>query len=71
VFASARLADAAMTDGAAKIAVLTAMIIAICASWLVAGSSFASLLRNPRRARVVNVGLAIALVAATALALLH
>jgi threonine/homoserine/homoserine lactone efflux protein len=71
VFASARLADAAMTDGAAKIAVLTAMIIAICASWLVAGSSFASLLRDPRRARIVNIGLAVALVGATALALLH
>lgn len=71
VFASARLADAATTDAATKIAVLAAMIVAICASWLVAGSSLAWLLRDPRRARVVNAGLAVALVGATALAVLH
>ena len=71
VLASTRLAQTATTDAAAKIAVLTAMIIAICVSWLLAGSSLAPLLRDPRRARLVNVGLAVTLVVATALAVLH
>ena len=71
VFASARLADDTKTDAAAKIVVLTAMIIAICTLWLVAGTSIAPLLREPRRARVVNAALAVALVGATALAVLH
>src|SRR5437879_6468500 len=71
VFASGHLADDTATDAAAKIAVLTAMIIAICAIWLVAGTSIAPLLRDPRRARVVNAALAVALVGATALAVLH
>jgi threonine/homoserine/homoserine lactone efflux protein len=71
VFASAHLADAATTDATAKVAVLTAMIIMICAAWLVAGTSIAPLLRDPRRARLVNVALAVAMVGATALALLH
>ena len=71
VFASGHLADDTKTDAAAKIAVLTAVIIAICAIWLVAGKSIAPLLRDPRRARVVNAALAAALVGATALAVLH
>lgn len=71
VFASGRLADAATVDAAAKIAVLTAMIIAICATWLVAGTSMAPWLRNPRRARLVNATLAVGLVGATAFAVLH
>jgi threonine/homoserine/homoserine lactone efflux protein len=71
VFASAHLAAAATTDAAAKVAVLTAMIIVICTTWLVAGASIAPLLRDPRRARVVNVALAAALVGATAAAVLH
>lgn len=71
VFASGHLADDTKTDAAAKIAVLTAMIIAICAMWLVAGTSIAPFLRDPVRARVVNAALAAALVGATALAVLH
>lgn len=71
VFASTRLADAPGADAAAKIVVLTVMIIVICATWLVAGRSIAPLLRHPRQARVVNAALAVALVGATALALLH
>jgi threonine/homoserine/homoserine lactone efflux protein len=71
VFASARLADVAMTDAAAKIAVLTGMIIVICGTWLVAGASLTPLLREPHRARVVNAALAVTLVGATALAVLH
>jgi threonine/homoserine/homoserine lactone efflux protein len=71
VFASAHLAAAATTDAAAKIAVLTGMIIVINATWLVAGKSLAPLLRDPGRARIVNTTLAAALVGATALAVLH
>jgi threonine/homoserine/homoserine lactone efflux protein len=71
VFASARLAHAATADAAAKVLVLTAMIVLINTTWLVAGSSLAPLLRDARRARVVNVVLATALVGATALALFH
>lgn len=71
VFASAHLAAAPPPDAAAKVAVLTAMIIVICTTWLVAGTTIAPLLRHPRRARFVNAALAVALVAATALAVLH
>ena len=71
VFASAHLADTATTDATAKIGVLTAMIVMICATWLVAGTSIAPLLREPRRARLVNVALGVAVVGATALAVLH
>jgi len=71
VFASLHLADAPTNDAAAKIVVLTVMIIVICATWLVAGTSIAPLLRDPRRARLVNAALAVGLVGATALAMLH
>jgi threonine/homoserine/homoserine lactone efflux protein len=71
VFASVRLADTAAADAAAKVAVLTGVIVVIMAVWLVAGASLAPVLRDPVRARVVNAVLATALVAATALALAH
>jgi threonine/homoserine/homoserine lactone efflux protein len=70
-FASARLAGTATGDAAAKIGVLSAMIVVIMASWVVVGASFAPLLRDARRARVVNLTLAAALVGATALAVVH
>jgi threonine/homoserine/homoserine lactone efflux protein len=68
VFASARLADAAATDAVAKVAVLSVMIVLINGGWLLVGASLAPVLRDARRARVVNVALAAALVGATALA---
>jgi threonine/homoserine/homoserine lactone efflux protein len=71
VFASARLADAATADAVAKVVALTAMIVVICGGWLVAGRSIAPLLRSARRARAVNVAMALAVVAATALAVLR
>ena len=71
VFASTHLADTATTDAAAKIAVLTVMIILICTTWLIAGASLGRLLRDPHRARIINTALAVALVGATALAVLH
>ena len=55
----------------AKVVLLSAMIVLICGGWLVAGRSIAPLLRDRRRARVVNVALATALVVATALAIRH
>ena len=71
VFASARLADSAATDAAAKSAVLAVMIVLIMTAWLLAGASLAPMLRDPRKARVVNRMLAAALVGATGLAVLH
>lgn len=71
VFASARLAVSATADAAAKVALLSAMIVLISVAWLVAGATLAPLLRHPVRARVINVVLATALVGATVLALLR
>jgi threonine/homoserine/homoserine lactone efflux protein len=68
VFASARLAAGTVPDAAVKVGVLAAMIVLINGAWLAAGASLAPLLANPGRSRVVNAGLAVALVAATALA---
>ncbi|HEY2983913.1 MAG TPA: LysE family transporter [Jatrophihabitantaceae bacterium] len=69
VFASARLAHSATVDAAVKAAVLAAMIVLINTVWLIAGASFAPVLREPRRARIVNVVLAVTLIAATAVAI--
>jgi len=71
VLASAHLATNPATDAAAKTSALTVMIILINTGWLIAGASLAPVLRDPRRSRVINVVLAAALVAATALAVIH
>lgn len=71
VFASTRLAADPLADAALKVALLAGMIVLINAAWLLAGASLAPILREPRRSRAVNVILAIALVGATALAVLH
>ena len=71
VFASAHLADSPVPDAGAKVVALTAMIVLINASWLALGATLAPLLRDPRRARVVNVTLAAALVLATVFAVVH
>ncbi len=71
VFASARLADGAAVDAAAKVAVLAVMIVAINTTWLAAGASLAPLLRDARRARFVNGGLAGVLVLAAALTVIR
>ena len=71
VFANARLATTATGDAAAKIVVLSVMIVLIMTAWLIAAASLAPLLRDPHRARIINTALAAALVASTALALLH
>jgi threonine/homoserine/homoserine lactone efflux protein len=69
VFAGARLAETATADAAAKTAILSVMIVLIMAAWLLAGASLASVLRDPKRARVINTALAVALVLTTFLAL--
>ena len=69
VFAGARLSHVAATDGVAKVVVLVVMIVLINATWLVAGASFAPALRDARRARAINVVLAVVLVGAMALAI--
>jgi threonine/homoserine/homoserine lactone efflux protein len=71
VFASARLVDAATADAVAKTFVLAVMIVLIFLGWLFAGASLAPVLRDNRRARVVNVALATALVLTTAAAVLR
>jgi len=71
VFASAHLTTNPAADAAAKTSALTLMIILINTAWLIAGASLAPVLRDPRRSRVINVALAVALVAATALAVVH
>lgn len=68
-FTSASLSAAATTDAAAKVVVLALVIVLFVPGWLVAGASLAPLLRDPRRARAVNV--ALALVASVGLAVLH
>lgn len=68
VFSSTRLAEAALPDATAKLIALALMIVVIMVSWLGAGALLAPLFRHPRRARVMNIGLAVALVATTALA---
>jgi threonine/homoserine/homoserine lactone efflux protein len=71
VFASAHLADSASADAGAKVAALVPMIVVINTVWLVAGSSLAPLLRDPRRSRIANVTMAVVLVVATAFAVVH
>jgi threonine/homoserine/homoserine lactone efflux protein len=71
VFASAHLARPALPDAGAKVALLSAMIVLICVAWLGAGTAIAPLLTDKRRARFVNVALAVMVVGTTSLALLH
>ena len=71
VFTSAHLAANPATDAAAKTSALTLMIIVINTSWLLAGASLGPALRDPRRSRVINIALAVALVAATVVAVAH
>jgi threonine/homoserine/homoserine lactone efflux protein len=71
VYASAHLGSRQVEDAIAKVVILSAMIVLINGGWLLIGSFLAPLLRDAHRARVVNIGLAAALVGATILAVLH
>src|SRR5436190_115413 len=69
--ASAQLAHDATVDAAAKTAILAPLLVDSMSIWLTVGASLAPVLRDRRRARIVNVVLAATLVAATALAVVH
>jgi threonine/homoserine/homoserine lactone efflux protein len=71
VYASAHLGSRQLEDTVAKVVILSATIVLINSTWLVIGSSFAPLLRDAHRARIVNIGLATALIGATVLAVLR
>lgn len=71
VLTSTHLADAPTSDAVAKVALLTVMIVAIHTAWLAAGALIAPMLRRRRSARVVNAALAVALLGATAFALVR
>jgi threonine/homoserine/homoserine lactone efflux protein len=64
VFLSAHVADPPVVDAAVKAAVLTVLIVVVHGGWLAAGRMLAQALRTPRRARTVNVALAVLLVLA-------
>ena len=60
-----------LLDAAAKIALLTGMIVAIHMIWLLLGASLSRFLQDPRVSRIVNISLAILLIAATLVAVLE
>ena len=55
-------------DIAAKMTVLTAIIVAVNVSWLLAGAGLTRFFREPRSNRLINVAFAVLLVASVALA---
>lgn len=66
VFLSAHLAASPVLDASVKIAVLALLIVVVHLLWLAAGRALTPVLTTPRRARVVNVALAVLLVLAMA-----
>lgn len=72
VFAGVSLfQDQRLLDAAVKIALLTGMIVVIHMVWLLVGASLSRFLQNPSVSRIVNVSLAILLIAATVVAVLE
>ncbi|MFO1157706.1 MAG: LysE family translocator [Reyranellaceae bacterium] len=59
-----------MIDVAAKMTLLTLVMVMVNVAWLFAGAALTGLFREPRTNRVINVTFAILLVASVALALL-
>jgi threonine/homoserine/homoserine lactone efflux protein len=57
-------------DVAAKMAVLTLIIVAVNVGWLLAGAGLTRFFRNPRSSRLINIAFAVLLVASVALAFL-
>ena len=60
----------ATLDAAIKIATLFAVIAIVNPTWLIAGATFAKLLRRPRAGRIANIAFAVLLVAAVGASLL-
>lgn len=72
VFAGVSLfQDRQLLDATVKIALLTAMIVAIHMIWLLVGTSLSRFLQHPTVSRVVNISLAILLIVATIVAVLE
>ncbi|HMG50894.1 MAG TPA: LysE family translocator [Inquilinus sp.] len=72
VFTGTTLAvDSRLTETVIKTAVLTGMIVLIHVAWLVAGSAFARLLRQPTASRIANLLFAAILLATTAMAIVR
>ena len=57
-------------DIAAKMAVLTLIIVAVNVAWLLAGAGLTRFFRDPRSNRLINVAFAVLLVASVVLAFL-
>ncbi|HYI04493.1 MAG TPA: LysE family transporter [Reyranella sp.] len=57
-------------DVAAKMAVLTLIIVAVNVGWLLAGAGLTRFFRDPRSNRLINIAFAVLLVASVALAFL-
>jgi threonine/homoserine/homoserine lactone efflux protein len=62
--------DRMAADVAAKMAVLTLIIVAVNVAWLLAGAGLTRFFRDPRSNRLINVAFAVLLVASVALAFL-
>ena len=72
VFATVSLfQDRRLLDATVKIALLTAMIVAIHMVWLLVGASLSRFLRDPKISRIVNISLATLLVVPTIVAVLE
>ncbi|ENN88920.1 hypothetical protein RHSP_10549 [Rhizobium freirei PRF 81] len=72
VFADVNLfQDQRLLDATVKIALLTGMIVAIHLIWLLVGASLSRFLQHPTISRIVNISLAILLIAATMVAVLE
>lgn len=71
VFAGSTLAEKPALDAALKVVVLSVMIVIIHVVWLLAGAALSRVLCNPVGSRIVNVVLALALVATTVAALIR
>lgn len=66
VFTTARAAGTGLLAAGVRVGVVAVLVCAASATWLLAGRAMAPLFSAPRRAKIVNVCLAIALVAAMA-----
>ncbi len=70
VFVANRIAVDPSIDAIAKTIILAAMIVVIETVWLTAGTLFARLLTHPTAARIANIAMAAAMLAASLMALL-
>jgi threonine/homoserine/homoserine lactone efflux protein len=55
-----------VTDGTVKVAILSALALAINLAWMSAGAALARAIRNPRTSRMLNIAFAVLLLASVA-----